>query len=462
VSPPILSLIAAFILVAIVGGIAGVNQLDEATGKQVRLEQARDALGDLFRTQLGAENAMRGYVATGEQIFLEETPVTEPGGLPFDTQADRLAKDLLALGLPEAAQQVDDLRAQHDHWRDAVETPLLADRSRPDALLRQTNGKLITDQMRGDDKVLRDEIKTANDDVQSALRRRINATVALSVGAIAIFGIVSLWFALGRALAVQALEREQSLVIALQQALRVDGVALPRTQLGFAYTSATREALVGGDLIDAWRSEGDAGWFLIADVSGKGIEAARHSAFAQYAIRTLAAEADDPADVVARFNRLFLDTFAEPGTFVVLFVATLDGRTGVMRYCSAGHGGAYLRRANGTEMLAPTGAVVGLDRDQVYETATLALAPGELIVLATDGLTESRDEHGTFLGDDGVIAIIAATPPEPQALCDRLVRAVTERAHGAIGDDLAILALRLLAVDSPLEPLTFTALGTTT
>jgi len=458
VSPPILFLIAAFILVAIVGGIAGVKQLDEATFAQVRLEAARDALGDLFRTQLGAENAMRGYVATGQKVFLEAP--TEPAE-SFDVQADHLAKELLSLGLPAAAQQVDDLRTQHDHWAGAVEGPLIADRNRPDALARQTNGKFITDQMRGDDNVLRAEIAAANESVQSTLRRRINATVAISAGAIAIFAIVSVWFALGRARAVQALAREQSLVMALQQALRVDGVALPRTQLGFAYTSATREALVGGDLIDAWRSQGDAGWFLIADVSGKGIEAARHSAFAQYAIRTLAAETDDPADVVARFNRLFLETFAEPGTFVVLFVAALDGRTGVMRYCSAGHGGAYVRRASGIEMVAPTGAVVGLDREQVYETGTLRLAPGEMIVLATDGLTESRDEHGVFLGDDGVIAIIAATPPDPQLLCDRLVATVTQRAQGTIGDDLAILALRLLAVDSTLEPLTFTALGTT-
>jgi len=459
VSPPILLLIAAFALVAIVGGIAGVKQLDEANSAQVRLERVRDALGDLFRTQLAAENAMRGYVATGERVFLESSGTETE--VPFDDQADALARELLALRLPAAARQIDDLRAQHDDWTKSVEEPLLAQRNRPDALLRQTNGKLITDAMRGDDKVLLDEINAASDSVGSMLRRRINATVAISVGIIAIFGIVSLWFALGRAQAVQALAREQSLVVALQQALRVDGVALPRTQLGFAYTSATREALVGGDLIDAWRSQGDRGWFLIADVSGKGIEAARHSAFAQYAIRTLAAEADDPAEIVARFNRLFLETFAEPGTFVVLFVATMDGRTGAVRYCSAGHGGAYVRRAGGIELLAPTGAVVGLDREQRYENGTFVLAPGEVIVLATDGLTESRDAAGTFLGDDGVVAILASAPADPQEICDRLVAEVTERAQGTIGDDLAILAVRLLAVDSQREPVTFTALGTT-
>jgi len=458
VSPPILFLIAAFVLVAIVGGIAGVRQLDEANSEQVRLEGVRDSLGDLLNTQLAAENALRGYVSTGERVFLE-SPYTETEK-PFDEQADKIARELLDLRLPDAAQQVDDLRAQHDHWTDTVERPLLAQRDRPDALLRQTNGKLITDAMRGDDQTLLDEIKRATDAVGSTLRRRINATVAISVGVIAIFGIVSLWFALGRAQAVAALAREQSLVAALQQALRVDGVALPRTQLGFAYTSATREALVGGDLIDAWRSRGEGGWFLIADVSGKGIEAARHSAFAQYAIRTLAADADDPAEIVARFNRLFLETFAEPGTFVVLFVAAMDGSTGVMRYCSAGHGGAYVRRGDSIEVLAPTGAVVGLDRDQSYENGTLVLAPGELIVLATDGLTESRDAQGAFLGDDGVIAIVASAPADPQVICDRLVAAVTERAQGTIGDDLAILAVRLLAVDSQLEPVTFTALGT--
>jgi serine phosphatase RsbU (regulator of sigma subunit) len=132
-----------------------------------------------------------------------------------------------------------------------------------------------------------------------------------------------------------------------------------------------------------------------------------------------------------------------------------------MRYCSAGHGGAYVRGSGGIAILAPTGPVVGLDRDQRYHTGKRQLAPGELVVLATDGLTEARDENGAFLGDDGVIAILSNAPPDPQLICDRLVAAVEERAQGTIGDDLAILAVRLLAVDSQREPVPFTALGMT-
>ncbi len=450
-------MIGAFVLVAIAGGITGVRQLDAASAAQVRLSNARDALDELYRTQLAAETGMRGYVATGERYFLDDP--TGIAGDRFVARAGSLARELQASGLPDAAQRVGDLRATHERWVRYVETPLLADRKRPDALAKQTDGKILTDQMRMDDAVLRDEISAASTGVQATLRRRINTTVAASVGTIALFAIAALWFALGRAQAVRALAREQSLVGVLQQALRVDGVALPRTQVGFAYTSATREALVGGDLIDAWRADGDRGWFLIADVSGKGIQAARHAAFVQYAIRTLVAGCDDPAEIIARFNRLFLDTFSDPGIFVVLFVASFDARSGLLRYCSAGHGGAYVRQDASVTALPPTGALVGLDRDQAYEAKSVSLRPGDTIVLATDGLTEARDAAGTFLGDDGVIAIVQAGPAEPQALCDQLVAAVTARSGGVIADDLAILTLRVLAVDSPLEPVPFTAIG---
>jgi len=80
-------------------------------------------------------------------------------------------------------------------------------------------------------------------------------------------------------------------------------------------------------------------------------------------------------------------------------------------------------------------------------------------VLATDGLTEARDESGDLLGDEGVIALLHDTPGEPQAICDRLVAEVERRSGGEVKDDLAILALRVLAVDDESEPATFSTMG---
>ncbi|MFN2461927.1 MAG: PP2C family protein-serine/threonine phosphatase [Candidatus Velthaea sp.] len=455
-SPPILLLIAVFAAVAVVGGIVGVRQLDAASSAQVRLATARDDLDGLLRNQLAEETGLRGFLATGRRDFLE------PDGPPtqtFAALAGGLAHELAEAGITAGPALVRDLRFAHDDWESQVKTPLLADARRGDRLAKQIYGKQLTDRMRKDASTLRDALNAAGNGVQTDLGRRINATVAVSVGIITCFAIAALVLALARAQAVEALEREQSIVAALQQTLRVQGVQLPRTTVGWAYASATREALVGGDLIDTWRADAHRGWFLIADASGKGIEAARHSAFVQYAIRTLTAECDDPAAVLERFNRLFLDTFDDPNIFVVLFLGAFDAHTGLMRYASAGHATAFIQRGTSIQQLGPTGSIIGLDREERYEMRIVAVAAGETIVLATDGLTESRDVHGELLGDEGVMRLLRDAGSEPQTICNRLAAEVSRRSRGEVHDDLAILALRVAAVDDPAAVAPFTTMG---
>ncbi|MDQ6943956.1 MAG: SpoIIE family protein phosphatase, partial [Candidatus Eremiobacteraeota bacterium] len=400
-------------------------------------------LDALLRIQLAEETSLRGYLATHNPLFLDETP---PNPV-FDQQAIDLERLLRTAESPTGVATVEDMRGRHQKWEREVKRPLLTNPNSREAYTEQANGKYLTDRMSSDAAELRNELAAASDRVQRSLRRRINATVAISAGIVTLFAIVALWYAIGRATAVARLVQEQILVDALQRTLRVGGQRLARTQIGSAYASATREALIGGDVLDAWRAGPDFGWFLIADASGKGIEAARHAAFAQYAIRALAADAHDPADVVTRFNRLFLETFDDPSVFVVLFLGAFDARTQTLHYANAGHGTAYVRRGTLIERLAPTGSIVGLDRDQPYETETMALGLGDVVVLATDGLSEARSADGEMLGDDRVEAILRDAPVDPQALCDLLVASAAAYS-GGVQDDLAILALRVVQDDT--------------
>lgn len=445
-SPPVLLLIGAFLLVAVAGPIYGLRQLDAASTEQVELGQGREHLEALLRAQLSEETELRGYVATRDRYFLDEdTPHAN-----FEESADALAADVRRAGLADALPLVERIRSTHRRWQLEVQRPLLADPQRSNALAVQTLGKVTVDTLRSLTANLRERLSAAGDDVERRLRRSINTTVAASTGAITLFALVALALAFGRAGALTRLAREQSLVTKLQQTLRVGGTQLARTKIGYSYTSATREALVGGDLLDSWRTADARGWFLIADASGKGVEAARHSAFVQYAVRALAMEENDPSLVLERFNRLFLETFDDPGIFVVLFLGVFDARREELHYASAGHSTAFVRRPAGLEQLAPTGSIIGLDRGEHYETRTVPLRTGDLVVLATDGLTESRDADGAFLGDDGAARIIATGSLDPQTLCDALVAEVERRSNGAIGDDLAILAMRVTAVDDQL------------
>jgi serine phosphatase RsbU (regulator of sigma subunit) len=442
VSPPILLLLAAFITVAVVAPPWGVHQLDAESSELVRVAAARDAVDAIFRQQLYEETGLRGFVSTRDRYFLN------PDGPPnpqFDRQVAQLEDLVIAAEVNDAVPVVRDIRTIHDRWERQVALPLLQNPGRPDALEIQTYSKLLTDQLRASAQQLRDRLSAAGQRVELQLRRTINYTVAISALIVAVFALAAVVLGLARAAAEQRLERERSLVGALQQTLRVGGTRLPRTELGYVYASATAEALIGGDLLDSWRDGENTGWFLIADASGKGIQAARHAAFVQYAVRALAADRDDPGPVVARFNQLFIDTFNDPGIFVVLFLGRFDARTQLLRYVGAGHSTAFVRRGFDIEQLHPTGPVVGLETDSGFGVGTVALPVGATVVLATDGLTEARDASGMFLGDDGVAALLATAPPDAQGLCDVLLAEAERRYGGEIADDLAILAMRVLS-----------------
>jgi serine phosphatase RsbU (regulator of sigma subunit) len=435
--------VLAFLATAIAGPLIGVRQLDAASGAQFRLANVRSDLDAVLRMQLAEETSLRGYLSTRSTTFLDENKPPNP---LFEQQARVLETRLREAGIPEGIPTVDDMIARHRTWEQEVALPLLHDPGSRDSYNQQAEGKFLTDQMSQDAAALREVLRRASERVDISLRRRINATVAISAGFITLFAIVALWYAASRATAVARLAEGQILVDALQRTLRVRGQRLVATDIGSAYASATREALIGGDVLDAWRAADDLGWFLIADASGKGIEAARHAAFAQYAIRALAADAGDPADVVRRFNRLFIDTFDDPSVFVVLFLGAFDARTRTLHYASAGHGTAYVRRGTLIEALPPTGSIVGLDRDEPYDTESVPLALGDVVLLATDGLGEARNDDGEMLGEDRIAAILRDAPSDPQAMCDLLV-ASADAYSGGVQDDLAILALRVVQED---------------
>jgi serine phosphatase RsbU (regulator of sigma subunit) len=430
------------VAVAIVGPVWGIRQLDAESSAQVRLAAAREGVDAIFREQLSEETGLRGFLLSHDRYFLD------PDGPPnpqFDKRVDDLARTVAAAGVSEAIPAVRQISGFHDRWERQVALPLLQNPDRADSLALQTDGKLLTDQMRTASQQLRDQLQVASLRVETQLRRTINLTVAISAAIVALFAFAAVMLGLARATAEQRLQRERSLVDALQQTLRVAGTRLPRTEIGYVYASATAEALVGGDLLDSWRDGVESGWFLIADASGKGIQAARHAAFSQYAIRALAAERDDPGVVVERFNRLFLDTFDDPGIFVVLFLGRFDAHTHTLHYVGAGHSTAFVRRGVMVEQLPPTGPIVGLGPESTFSVGTVNLPVGATVVLATDGLTEARDASGTFFGDDGVAKVLAEAPLDAQGICDLLLAEAERRYNGVIADDLAILAMTVLA-----------------
>jgi serine phosphatase RsbU (regulator of sigma subunit) len=434
-------LISAIIAVAVFISVRVYTQLKDAATLEQAFVNAQVELDALLTVQFEQEAAVRGFVAWNKPVFLEKTDISGTAADGFLVQLGKFDRASQPLGVSGMKTAIEQMRNLHLLWRRDDAEPLLKHPHGPSALLVQEYGKVYIDQLSFQVTRIHDLLKQRLQDAQQQLEYRIQQALEGGLASILVFGIIAVVFVASRAQILEVLERESSIVETLQGAFRTDLDALPRSRIGTAYVSADRDANVGGDLFDVRRLDATRGLIMIADMSGKGIEAAVNTAFVKYSIRTLALTRNDPAEILSQFNRIFLDTIGDPNLFVVAFVGIIDSADGSFVYASAGHAGAWLRRGEAVEPLAVTGPIVGLDATFGYENRALHLARGDLIVLATDGLTEARDAAGEILEDEAAIDLLRAASRDPQECADDLVAAVRTRSGGVVNDDLALLVV---------------------
>jgi sigma-B regulation protein RsbU (phosphoserine phosphatase) len=236
--------------------------------------------------------------------------------------------------------------------------------------------------------------------------------------------------------------RDHAIIAGLQGVLTTPVARLPGVAIGSAVLFADPGAGVGGDLVDVFALDARFSMLLVADVSGNGVAAAAQTAFIKYTIRTLALESDgDPAVVLAKFNAIYARQNRATETFVVLILGIIDAQTGDVRYASAGHEPAYVRRRSGSVMaLEPTGPIVGAAPFSAYGSDVVTLAAGDVLVWTTDGMTESRDRRRRLLGADGLADWVASAPRDAAVMADWLVASLRRRSAG-VTDDVAVLVI---------------------
>ncbi len=228
---------------------------------------------------------------------------------------------------------------------------------------------------------------------------------------------------------------------------------LPGLTLAANYRAGLEEAQVGGDYYDAFVLPDGRVALVIADVSGKGLSAAVQTATVKYSLRAFATEAGAPGLVVSRLNRMLCSDLAGLGDhFVTLFYAVFDPKTGRLSWASAGHESMLIKRqAGGSHLLHANGPILGL-AEHAYVQETDTLAPGDSLVLYTDGLTEARDPETRLLLDiDGVQKLVESAPAEagPGALAAFLQQAAMRWTSGRPQDDMALMVVRRQAQALP-------------
>ncbi len=154
---------------------------------------------------------------------------------------------------------------------------------------------------------------------------------------------------------------------------------------------------VGGDFYDFIYFEDGRIGFIVADVTDKGVPAALVMATTRTLLRAAAERLEAPGAVLARTNDVLVEEIP-PKMFVTCFYAVLNPATGHLRYANAGHDVPYRYTADGVVELRATGMPLGLMPGMGYDEKEATLAPGEYVLLYSDGLVEAHNPQKEMFG----------------------------------------------------------------
>lgn len=251
----------------------------------------------------------------------------------------------------------------------------------------------------------------------------------------------------------QALEKER-LEHEIELASEIQRQILPKEVPdlpGFELAGWNRPARhIGGDYFDFLPMPAGHLGLIVGDVSGKGVPAALLVSTLHSALHLLAERGPVSPEMVARLNRHILASSAS-NKFITLFAAELDPATGVVDFVNAGHNPGIVLRASGqVERLGPGGLPLGLMANVGWRSERLELAPGDLLCLYSDGITEAVSPSDEEFGIERLEALLAETAGLPlERRLERLAEAVTGFAAGQPqGDDQTFLLVRRLPATS--------------
>lgn len=276
-------------------------------------------------------------------------------------------------------------------------------------------------------------------------------------------------------------KESQRIAQTLQAGMRSSLGAVPGIISDSLYSSATQQALVGGDFYTLIRLPYDRAVMILGDVSGKGIEAASMSALVKTALSAYAWEGLSPVRMVRSLNAMLMN-FSRVETFATMFVAKLDLQLGEASYCSAGHpptmlvhaGSAAHERggAPGTgpageqagaenaaapstkpsevELLSEQSGVVGAFENMAFKSGTFTFTRGDVLFMYTDGAIEARSATGEFFGEQRLRDILLARAGQGvEGLCAHVLDELDAFTNSALEDDIALVALEFEGPDAP-------------
>jgi PAS domain S-box-containing protein len=248
----------------------------------------------------------------------------------------------------------------------------------------------------------------------------------------------------------QLAEHRRSLAVEHRLAVELQQIILPvpdepvdllGLRVAVRYLPAEQLARIGGDWYHAATLPCGQTLLAIGDVAGHGLPAAATMARLRHSLAALAAATTEPAELLRLLNRVLFD--ADDGATATAVVARYDPVRQLLTWAQAGHPAPLLARSGRPVPLPrPRGLLLGAVRDASFETATVPMGLGDMLLLYTDGLVERRGhsiEEGLGRVIEAIAEAIRDAPDQP------LARLLAGLHQANPEDDTCVLAARPLA-----------------
>ena len=238
------------------------------------------------------------------------------------------------------------------------------------------------------------------------------------------------------------LQKDQQAAQQIQTRLRPEALPQPPGYELADHYRAYRH--VGGDYYETMLLDERRLLLAIADVSGKGAGAALLTANLQAILKFVDFD-EHPLDHTVAAINMHLCRHTEPGRFITMMIGVLDLESRRLTYVNAGHNPAMLHRDGRVERLGATAPPLGAIEGLAFPSAEAVLAPGDALVLYTDGLSERRNRRNGFFDEAGIEATLRSNGgASARVILGGLVDAGETFAGGVPpDDDTAILVVRV-------------------
>jgi serine phosphatase RsbU (regulator of sigma subunit) len=237
-------------------------------------------------------------------------------------------------------------------------------------------------------------------------------------------------------------EQQKAFADAMQRSLLPDyEPEIEGLDVGAAYAASARLE-IGGDLYDFMVLDDGALAIALGDVTGHGVDAAADMAMVKFTFRSLVRRYPEPGTFLAAVNEVVLEEVA-PAKFVTMVYLKVDPERTELACASAGHPRPRLLRADGrVEPLTVGGLALGIIGEQSYEEIRIPYAPGDAVVLYTDGVIEARrgrELYGTPRLDE---FLRRNSELGARELADAVLEDCRRFAGGPLLDDCAVVVVR--------------------